>query len=104
MFFNVDDSASFGEVYGVKGKTPTFIDPHLILNVRQIGYDNTHRNALSEVFIPALRPAFCKYLNRKFPEFDNFLVVAVSYSSLTSKPQKRFEKIIYQCSEGKADE
>ena len=65
MFYNVDNQAVFAEVYGIKGQTQQLIDPHLILTTRQIGYDNIHRNALSEVFMPQSRKPFCKYLEKK---------------------------------------
>ena len=98
MFFTVGDSNGFAEVYGVRGgEQPQRIDPHDIIQVRTIGYDNIHRNILSAVSDQQLKPEFCRYLERKFPDFDAFLVTAVYYPSLTKKPHYRLQKVIYQC-------
>ena|SRR3989338_10037798 len=98
MFFNVDDSAGFVEVYGVTDGEPQRIDPHDIIQTRTIAYDNIHRNILSEVANPQLKPAFCKFMERKFPNFDNFLVTVVYYPSFTKTPHRKIQKVIYQCS------
>src|SRR5437868_11707548 len=49
MFYEVGDSDGFLEVYGIKGGDVQKIDPHDIIQVRTIGYDNIHRNILSQV-------------------------------------------------------
>ena len=97
MFFNVDDTYGSAEVYGVKNGTPQLIDPHQILLTRGIGYDNIHRNALSLVLDEDVKPLFCRFLERKFPYFDRFLVTAVHWPSVTRTPQKRMQRLIYQC-------
>ena len=97
MFYNVDDTFSSAEVYGVKDGQPQLIDPHQILTTRSIGYDNVHRNALSTVLYPNLKGEFCRYLHRKFPYFDNFWVTLVYWPSVTKTPFRRLQKIMYQC-------
>jgi hypothetical protein len=97
MFYEVDDSDGFLEFYGVKGEDIQRIDPHNIIQVRTIGYDNIHRNILSQVADPNLRPAFCRYLQRKFNYFDSFVITAVHYPSLSKNPHYRMQKVMYQC-------
>ena len=97
MFFNVDDTYSCAEVYGVKDGIPQLIDPHQILATRPIGYDNIHRNALSIVLEPSIQVPFCRFMRRKFPYFDNFIVTLVYWPSVTQTPQRRLQKAMYQC-------
>lgn len=99
MFFNVGDNFANAEVYGVKDGVPQFLDPHLILTTRAIGYDNIHRGALTTVFSEELKSPFCRFLRRKFPTFDNFYVLAVYWPSLTKTPQRKLQKVLYQCQE-----
>ena len=98
MFYSVSDSEGFVEVYGVDHGEIRLIDPHDIIQTRTILYDNIHRNVLSEVADPEAKPAFCKFLHRKFPDFDNFVVTVVYYPSLSKTPHRRFQKAVYQCS------
>ena len=97
MFFNVDSQFSFAEVYAVQGKKTYPLDPHQILRTRAIGYDNIHRNVLSEVLDERTREPFCRFLQMRFPVFDNFLVTVVYYPSLTQEPYDRVQRIVYQC-------
>ena len=97
MFFNVDDSYGAAEVYGRKDGRRERIDPHKILATKAVGYDNIHRNVLSEVLSPYEAQPFCGFLKRKFPGFDEFAVVTTYYPSLTKDPQKKFYKIMYVC-------
>ena len=97
MFFNVDDQFSYAEVYGVKDHQPQLIDPHLIFRTRPIGFDNIHRNVLSEVFVSYQRQPFCRYLKMKFPDFDHFLVTAVIYPSVAKAPLRRIVQVVYEC-------
>ncbi len=103
MFFNVDDSFAYAEVYGVRGgpdglpETLQRIDPHEILRTRAIGYDNIHRNVLSVVLEPQLKGPFCSFLRRAFPGFDSFVVAEGYYPSLTRAPHLKFEKEAYRC-------
>ena len=53
MFFNVDQTYGFAEVYGIRNGTPTRLDPHAILETRAVGYDNIHRNVLIGVLAPS---------------------------------------------------
>ena len=98
MFYNVDDNDGFVEVYGVYQGQVQRIDPHDIIQTRTIAYDNIHRNILSEVGNVELKLSFCKFLQRKFPDFDNFLVTVVYYPSITKTPHRAIQKVIYQCS------
>ncbi len=97
MFFNVDDGYGAAEVYGRKDGRRARMDPHRILATRAVGYDNIHRNVLSEVLSPYQAQAFCRFLKRKFPEFDEFEVVATYYPSVTQEPKKKLYRIIYVC-------
>lgn len=97
MFFNVNDSYGSAEVYGVKNGQPQLIDPHQILQTRPIGYDNINRNALSSILVPGMQQTFCTFLHRKFPFFDNFLVIYVNYPSLVKNPFEKQQAIAYEC-------
>ena len=97
MFFHVGDDYGFAEVYGVKEGVTYFIDPHQILLTRDIGYDNVHRNVLSTVLSAEASRNFCQFLERKFPTFDNFLIVANEYPSVTKEPFKKLQQIMYKC-------
>ena len=97
MFFHVDEQFGYAEVYGVKDGVPQPIDPHQIILTRFIGFDNIHRNVLSSVLEPQLQRPFCNFLKKKFPYFDDFLVTAVHYPSVTETPHLRLQKAIYQC-------
>ena len=55
MFYKVDDSYGYVEVYGVKDGRTQLIDPHDILQIRPVGYDNIHRNALITVLDPHMQ-------------------------------------------------
>ena len=104
MFYNVDDQYSTVEVYGLKAKQWHPIDPHDIFRTRTIGFDNIHRNILSVVAVPGMEKSFCRFLQYRFPHFDNFAVALVYYPSLTARPPERWTKVQYQCVEGEAHE
>lgn len=133
MFFQVDASYGFAEVYGIRGNRPVLLDPHEILTTRAVGYDNIHRNALIGVLSPdavgtpgqclqlsrtrprdyqrtALlgvcndppeRPVeslpFCRFLRRKFPSYDGFLVVHAEYPDAITTPERILRQIGYRC-------
>ena len=97
MFFNVDDSYGGAEVYGIKNNQAEFIDPHKILETKAILYDNIHRNVLSGALSPYYKRDFCRFLKRKFPHFDGFLVMAVYYPSIIKTPKKKLYRIEYIC-------
>jgi len=97
MFFNVDRSYGFAEVYGIAGGKPTLIDPHDIFETRFIGYDNIHRNVLISVLSPHDAPRCCSYLRRKFPQYDRFAVVYAMYPDLIAQPSEIRRQIQYRC-------
>lgn len=97
MFFNVDAGYGGAEVYGIKEGRRHFIDPHDILETKAVGYDNIHRNVLSEVLSYHRRGAFCRFLRRKFPEYDLFEVAAVYYPSVVENPKRKLYRRVYGC-------
>ena len=97
MFYRVDDKFGGVEVYGVKDGVPQLIDPHQIIKTRFVGFDNIHRGILGEVLSEPLRQPFCRYLKRNLPYFENFLITAEEYPSLTESPLKREQAVIYEC-------
>lgn len=100
MFFNVGDSASSVEIYGVDPEGQgQLIDPHDILETRPIGYDNIHRGALSAFISSENRRQACTFLYRKLPYFRNFVVIYVQYPSVSTQPFKQNRFVAYQCQE-----
>ena len=97
MFFNVDNSYGYTEVYGVKDGRNQLIDPYQILQTRAIGYDNIHRNALVSVLSQDVAKPFCEFLHRKFPYFDSFLVTYANYPSVTERPFEKQQVLAYEC-------
>lgn len=97
MFYNLDDSFGYVEVYGVKGERFQLIDPHQILQTRAIGYDNIHRNALITIASRDMQRPFCAFLKRKFSYFESFKVVYVNYPSLSRRPLEQEKQVIYEC-------
>lgn len=102
MFYQVDPSGGYFEVYGVKNNEPQLIDPHEIFRTRTIGYDNIHRGILGSVNNPdnpAVAAQFCRFLNYRFPYFDKFYVTASYHPNMPEAPYERRQKILYQCDE-----
>ncbi len=97
MFFNVDRSYGFAEVYGVKAGRPTLLDPHDIFETRAVLYDNIHRNVLISVLSPYDGPRFCRYLSRKFPQYGRFTVVYAAYPDLIERPNEIQRRVAYRC-------
>jgi hypothetical protein len=97
MFFNVDRSYGGAEVYGVRDGEPFLIDPHDIFRTRFVGYDNIRRNVLISALSPADAPKFCRYLHRKFPQYEAFAVAYVVYPDLVSQPGQKFYRLAYRC-------
>ncbi len=97
MFYHVDRSYGFAEVYGLKDGTPELIDPHAIFPIKNLGYDNIRRNVLVSVLDEHLAPTFCPYLHRKFPAFEDFLVVAAEYPDLITSPDRLLRQPMYRC-------
>lgn len=99
MFYRVDDIFGFTEVYGVKDEQLQRIDPHEIFRTRTIGYDNIHRGIMGNVANKKKGPMFCGYLKRKFPYFDQFVVISYYYPSITKEPHDRLQQVQYRCVE-----
>lgn len=97
MFYDVGDEYSCAEIYGVNADGIQQIDPHEILATMTFGFDNIHRNVLSIVFADSMQSPVCRFLEHKFPEFENFLITAVHYPSVTQTPHKRLQRVMYQC-------
>ena len=97
MFFNVNDSYGMAEVYGIKNGKAQLIDPHTIFQTRAIGYDNIHRNDLSGMLYTQKEASFCRFLKRKFPDCEGFLVTAVYYPSVVKEPGRKLTRILYRC-------
>ncbi|MBI2071056.1 MAG: hypothetical protein HYT79_10710 [Elusimicrobia bacterium] len=103
MFYQVDDNYGTAEVYGIKGQIAFFIDPHRIFETRWLGYDNIHRNMMVSVLNAQRGPDFCRYLKRKFPEYDGFAVMRAIWPALSKTPDLKQMGPLYQCDkEGRA--
>jgi hypothetical protein len=97
MFFNVDRSYGSAEVYGIHGDQPTLLDPHDIFPIKNVGYDNIRRNVLVSVLYADRAPGFCRYLQRKFPDYDSFAVVYAQYPDLIDMPDQVLRQVAYRC-------
>ncbi len=97
MFFAIGDETGSAEVWGLSGDKIETIDPHKIFGTRWLGYDNIHRGILSTVLNPYRGQSFCTYLQRKFPQYDNFGIVQVYYPSVSKEPDKKILKMVYKC-------
>ena len=97
MFYQVGESEVRAEVYGLKNREHTLIDPHRIFDIHWLGYDNIRRNVLVTVLDPYYARTFCPYIHRKFPEYDGFAVAEVVYPSNIRYPGKKLMKVLYEC-------
>ena len=97
MFYNVGESESHTEVYGIIDGKYTLIDPHRIFENRWLGYDNIRRNVLLGALYPAYARPFCRYLSRKFPEYPHFAVTLVHYPNYGKNPEERRVGLQYAC-------
>ena len=97
MFFNVDKTYGFAEVYGIQGTEPVKLDPHDILRTKAVGYDNIHRNVLVGVLNRHDAPSFCRYLRRRFPTYDSFAVVYAHYPDIVETPERILRQVAYRC-------
>jgi hypothetical protein len=98
MFYKVEDGGGNVEVYGVKGNNPPqLIDSHQIFATRQIGYDNIHRGAMFAFVSENNRRQACRFLHRKFPYFQQFLVTYVEYPAPSKNPMEQNRYVAYQC-------
>ncbi len=97
MFFRVDQSYGFSEVYGLRGTEPVKLDPHDIFETKAVGYDNIRRNVLVGVLDRQDAPAFCYYLKRRFPAYEAFAVVYAQYPDLIATPDRIVRQLAYRC-------
>ena len=97
MFYQIDPVYGFAEVYGVLDGDPVQLDPHDIFETRAIGYDNIHRNVRVGVLYQERGAAFCRYLQRKFPAYDNFVVVHGRYPDVINTPDHIQRQGLYRC-------
>ena len=97
MFYNVDKSYGFAEVYGIKERKPVLLDPHDIFKTKAIGYDNIHRNMLVGVLSRNRAREFCRYLRRKFPAYESFAVVVAEYPDVAATPERILRQVAYRC-------
>ena len=97
MFYSIEPSYGFAEVYGIRGKTPVKLDPHAIFATRAVGYDNIRRNMLISVLSEQAAPSFCRYLTRKFPGNDAFAVLYANYPDLITTPDRVLFQVAYRC-------
>ncbi len=97
MFFHIDRSYGFAEVYGNARSGPVFLDPHDIFSTKAVGYDNIHRNLLIGVLSSYQAPSFCGYLRRKFPVYDSFTVAYGDYPDVVNAPDDVRYQPAYQC-------
>lgn len=99
MFYDVGSAWTTAEVYGLKGKGVERIDPHQIFKTRFVGFDNIHRNIMVNVLDVRRGRDFCRFLERKFPEYTGFTVVHAGYRRLTPpSEQEKLYQPLYQCS------
>ncbi len=98
MFFDVDRSYGFAEVYGLApGQPSVLLDPHDIFSTRFVWYDNIRRNVLVGVLAPHHTPRFCAYLGRKFPQYGAFAVVQGHYPDVVGHPDEVRRGVAYRC-------
>lgn len=97
MFFQVDRAYGMAEVYGIRDGEPILIDPHAIFATRFVWYDNIRRNVLVSVLSPHDAPRFCRYLARKFPEYDAFAVAYAVYPDVVERPGEKLYRLAYRC-------
>ena len=97
MFYRIDPVYGFAEVRALQGATWRRLDPHDIFSTRAIGYDNIHRNVLVGVLSQESAGAFCRYLRRKFPQYDAFAVLDGEYPDLVNAPERVGYQLAYRC-------
>jgi hypothetical protein len=97
MFFRVGNEFSHVEVLGLHQRALYRIEPHAILPTRYIGFDNVHRGVLGSATSLKQQKFFCRYLQRKFPGYDDFLVTAVVYPPAPEPFMNRRSAVLYQC-------
>lgn len=97
MFFTIDRSYGFAQVYGIREGEAIEVDPHAIFETRAVGYDNIRRNVLIGVLSRPLAPSFCRYLHRKFPAYESFAVRACEYPDVVESHDRVVCQTAYRC-------
>lgn len=98
MFFHIDAGYGFAEVYGLAAnQPPALIDPHRIFATRCVLYDNIRRNVLVSVLNPSYGGAFCGFLHRKFPDYEQFAIVHAAYPDVVNQPETVQREAVYRC-------
>jgi hypothetical protein len=97
MFYSVDRSYGFAEVYAVRRGQAEVIDPHDILETKAVGYDNIRRNVLVGILAQDAAPDFCRFVRRKFPDADSFTVVYAQYPDVVAAPDRVERFTAYRC-------
>jgi hypothetical protein len=97
MFFQVDPTYGLAEVYGIRDGRPERIDPHAVFATRAVWYDNIRRNVLVSVLSPQDAAPFCRFLARKFPQYDAFAVTYAVYPDLVGHPGEKYAQVAYRC-------
>lgn len=95
MFYRVDPQTGYVQVYGVRDGKWEVVDPHTIIETRTVGFDNIHRGILGAFL--RKRYEACRFLVRKFPFYDKFVLTQVYYPDVGADPSNRLEKVVYQC-------
>ncbi|MBI5241232.1 MAG: hypothetical protein HY926_12235 [Elusimicrobia bacterium] len=97
MFYRVDEAEGHAEVRGLRGGREELIDPHRIFATRWVGYDNIRRNVLITALEPAYAASFCRYLRRKFPQYEGFAVQEVVTPSVIKARGSELRQTAYRC-------
>jgi hypothetical protein len=97
MFYNVDKTYGYADVYGIRHGQSVKLDPHDILETRAVGYDNIHRNVLVGALDPQDAPQFCRFLHRKFPAYQSFVVLYAQYPDVVGDPDRVLYRVAYRC-------
>ena len=97
MFFRIDSSYGFAEVWTQQDDQPIKLDPHDIFSTKAIGYDNIHRNMLIGVLDQHRASDFCAYLQRKFPQYERFAVLYGHYPDVVKEPKRIERQVAYRC-------
>ncbi|MBI3324572.1 MAG: hypothetical protein HYZ92_04760, partial [Candidatus Omnitrophica bacterium] len=90
-------SYGFAEVYGLQQGRPALVDPHEIFPTRFVWYDNIHRNVLISVLSNQAAPGCCRYLHRKFPQYEAFAVAYAVYPDVVNSPSQIYRQLAYRC-------
>jgi len=100
MFYKMDNQWMAAEYHGLKDDLPPEqIDPHLIFDTKVFGYDPVKLNLPTpSVFDPKLKASFCRFVNRKLPDYDAVVVSLSGYKQLTpERSEKIYYPNAYQC-------